>query len=102
MTLKLEWSLKALNDLETLYNYYYALAPQAAVRLYNEAIDEAERLLGWPNIGKIDLSFLNAPGTVRSLVILDGMYRIYYYVEGEYVVIARVWDCRQNPKTLDL
>ncbi|NDV59872.1 type II toxin-antitoxin system RelE/ParE family toxin [Bacteroides sp. 519] len=102
MTLELEWSSKALNDLDTLYNYYYVLAPQVATRLYNEVIDEAEQLLNWPNIGKIDHRFSNTPGVVRSLVILDGLYQMFYYVEGKYIVIARVWNCRQDPKKLDL
>lgn len=97
------WTTKAGNDLSKLFDYYLLNAsPQTAVRMHNEVVKEAEKLLVFPNLGKVDPQFSNMKYTVRSLVILSGLYRILYFIDQDELVIARIWNCRQNPNRLKL
>ncbi|MDR2919584.1 MAG: type II toxin-antitoxin system RelE/ParE family toxin [Tannerella sp.] len=45
------WSTSAQEDLQQLYDFYISLNENAAVRLYNEVIREAEILSSFPYLG---------------------------------------------------
>jgi hypothetical protein len=38
----------------------------------------------------------------RSLTVARGLYKVIYFIENPDVVIARLWDCRQNPDKLSV
>lgn len=94
----LQWSLRARRELDALYRYYHKLSPKVAIYMHNEVIDEAERLIDWPDLGQIDPDLTGFRYVVRSLVILNGLYRLVYFTDKETVVIHSLWACRQNPK----
>lgn len=84
----------------SLYNYYLYKSPQAAVRIYNRIIDEAERLISHPHIGSIEPYLANLELPYRSLVVTGGIFKIVYVIDNDRIVIYRIWSCRQNPKNI--
>lgn len=85
-----------------MYRYYKIESPRAAMRMREEAIKASKRLISWPNMGRIDPEFSDLNRTVRSFVILGGIYRLIYFMIGDRLYIARLWDCRQDPERLKL
>ena len=51
-----------------------------------------------PEIGPIDPLFADRATTYRS-VIIDGLSKMVYFVEGDVIYIAAFWDCRRDPST---
>ena len=49
-----------------------------------------------PEIGPIDPLFADRPRTYRSVVI-DGLSKMVYFVEGDIIYISAFWDCRRDP-----
>lgn len=45
----------------------------------------------------IDLDVSTNKYEVRSLVVLEGLYKILYGVEETHIGIYRIWACRKNP-----
>jgi len=96
--MRLFWSEKAVKDLNAIYDYYFFKSPAVGIRYYNTILTEAERLIKNPQIGMIDQDLSTNIYTVRSLVILDGLYKILYIADKKQVGIYRIWACRKNPK----
>ena len=51
MVTHLDWSAKARRNLNQIFVYYKKKSGQAAVRLFNKILDEAETLLIFPEAG---------------------------------------------------
>lgn len=56
-------------------------------------------LLHNPNMGAIEHGLDYLPVTVRYLVV-EGIYKEYYYVKNDEVRILRLWHCAQEPEKL--
>ena len=74
MVTHLDWSAKARRNLNQIFVYYKKKSGQAAVRLFNKILDEAETLLIFPEAGKIEP-----------------------LGEDMQIRIVAIWDCRRNP-----
>lgn len=48
-----------------------------------------------PYMGMSECKLLHREKEYRSLV--EGDYKIIYYIEGEIIYITALWDCRQEP-----
>jgi plasmid stabilization system protein ParE len=96
MTVK--FLIAAEKHLEDIYNMLESKNQQRAIILYNSILDEVERLKDFPKIAQIEPALINERQEFRSLVV-QHIYKVVYYIEGEIVYIAAIWDCRQSPKT---
>lgn len=52
-----------------------------------------------PNLGSVEPLLADLPKTYRSVVI-DGLSKMVYFIEGDVIYIAAFWDCRREPKAL--
>lgn len=94
MDYKVVWSQRASVELKEIHLYYLLHAgANVAQRRIQIILEDVSRLASMPNIGREDVDYVHAP-SYRYLVVLD--YRIYYYVQGDTVRIAAIWDCRQG------
>jgi plasmid stabilization system protein ParE len=84
----------ALNDLDSIY--YFREDPTAK-RMVKTILQEIRILEKHPESGSVDQLFTHEAKTIRTLVVAKGRYKVLYYLENEYVYIARLWDCRRNP-----
>ena len=99
---KLGWSNHARKDLDEIFNFYFKKNPTVAARIHDSIIDEAQRLIKWSEIGKVEhlLDSYNFEFQFRSLVTKDGLFKIIYFVDNDMIVISRIWSCRKNPMNL--
>lgn len=98
--MKLDWSQEAIDNLNSVYDYYFVKSPTVARHIYNSIIDEAERLPANPLIGAVITELSDKSVKFRALVVVHGIFKIIYVVLDDNIYIYRIWDCRQNPKKL--
>ena len=99
MTYKNRWLQRAANNFDEIYSYYKLVAGEnTAKRRLSQILQATDILEVMPNIGKIDEEFPHTP-CYRYLIVLD--YRIYYFVDGQTIYIAAIWDCRQGGKAFN-
>ena len=96
MVTHLDWSAKARRNLNQIFVYYKKKSGQAAVRLFNKILDEAETLLIFPEAGKIEPLGEDMQICYRSLVI-EKHFKLIYYSMNDAIRIVAIWDCRRNP-----
>ena len=91
MATEVIWTEPALYELNQVYEYYRAnYSESAAVKIFNRLVDAADSLLPFPNIASIEDLLKHRKEGFRSLV--EGNYKIIYYVEDDTVYIATLWD----------
>lgn len=90
---------KAMQRLDEIYDYIFSFSEIAASGIYNEILDELNKLELFPYIGSVEPVLADCGKIFRSLVIMSN-YKVIYYVEEDEnaVYVATVWDCRQNPE----
>lgn len=92
--MKLRWLPAAFQDIERLYEFLVEKDPNAAARAMEIILDGAEGLEDMPEIGKP----MNDDTGRRELYIPfgAGAYVLRYKLDGETVVIIRVWHSREH------
>jgi plasmid stabilization system protein ParE len=91
---KLRWLKFALEDIERLYEFLLEKDPNAAANAIELILDGSERLLEMPELGR-----LMDDDTGRRELFLPfgaGTYVLRYKLDGEIVVIIRVWHSRER------
>jgi len=88
--MKLQFTAKALEDLERLHEFVAEKNPAAAERIRNQLLDTFQTLLEQPLGGK----------PVKSLPVrqwVAGDYVIRYLIENEQnLIIVRIWHGRED------
>lgn len=97
-------SVQATEDLEEVYNFYLLKNPTIAAKIHNSIIEEAQRLIDWPEIGQYEslLDHYSFEFCFRSLITCNGLFKLIYFVDGDIITISRIWCCRKNPKDFKL
>ena len=88
----LNWSERAITNLNALQSYIAKDSPFQAKRVINELLDYAEELKAFPLIGPVILELSNMK--LRQRVKYS--YRIIYLVEGNVITIVAVIHTRQD------
>ena len=86
--MKLDWSDKALNDLERIGAYISRDDPKAANRFVTRLWKRAATLKTHPRLGRIVPEF--GDESLRELI--EGAYRVVYRVEKNTVTIVTVFE----------
>jgi plasmid stabilization system protein ParE len=101
MGLKVFWTDSAINRLEDIFDYFKITAgDEIAHKIIDSIIDATIRLEMQPRIGQTEELLKNRRLEYRYLV--EGNYKIIYWIEEPFVKIATVFDCRQNPVKMQL
>ncbi|MGM0933183.1 MAG: type II toxin-antitoxin system RelE/ParE family toxin [Bacteroidota bacterium] len=97
MARKIVWSTAANNDLQEILEYW---------NLRNQSKTYSKRLLKKFNlIIKLLQKFpeLGIKTNRKNLRIkIFKAYKIFYEIEGNSIIILRIWDTRQNPNNLKI
>ncbi len=100
MGLKVFWTETAIEQLENIFDYLkYRASIKIAHRQVTRLIDRTIQLEEQPQSGQMEELLINRKNEYRYLV--EGNYKIIYWVEDKYIKIASVFDTRQNPKRLE-
>lgn len=89
---ELQWSLRALADLQRLYDFLERDSRLAAARTVQSLARAPERLRENPRLGEQLFQF--APREVRRILV--GRYEIRYEVQTESIIVLRLWHTREN------
>lgn len=68
-----------------------------AKKFSQEIDDTVNLLLRSPGIGQIDPLYADRPLTYRS-VIINGLNKLVYRVDGDIIYIVDFWDTRREPQ----
>ena len=93
------WLPLAEEALDNIFRFYEEKSLQAARRIISDILDSTRRLTDYPEMAPIEHILENHPNVFRSLVVRK-TYKVVYYIAGNYIFIADIWDCRQNPVSL--
>ncbi len=94
---KIIWSHKARIKLTQILEFYIKRnnSKTYSIKLFKQFQKNIKLLKKQPNLGiKTDIS------DVRSLII--GEFIVFYEITDELIIIHTLWDCRQNPKDLNI
>ena len=93
------WSDAAIEELQKIFDYYNtAVSFKVASTITNTIVDKTLTLEHYPRIGQTEELLKHLQKEIRYLV--EGNYKIVYWIEDNFVNIATIFDCRQNPKKL--
>jgi toxin ParE1/3/4 len=98
MELTIFWSHFAQNKLKDIFNYYkIKVSNTVAEKIVNQIVDATINLNFNPKQGQIEELLKEREQEFRYLVIDN--YKVIYYINEEKnrIVIANVFDTRQNP-----
>jgi plasmid stabilization system protein ParE len=102
MGLKVFWSRTATKKLKEIFEYYSQVADsKVASEILSEIIKSTGNLELTPMMGAQELSLQNRNQEFRYLV--TGNYKVIYFISvlKKRIVIATVFDTRQDPQKLD-
>lgn len=93
------WSDTAIDELREIYSYYVDKAnKKVADKLINAIVDQTIKLEKTPRVGQIEELLLHLEKEIRYIV--QGNYKIVYWIDDKIITIATIFDCRQNPTKL--
>ena len=93
---KIFWTEFAINQLEQIFDYYkYKASIKVAKKIAQQIVDRTIHLETNPYIGPKEPLLENRKKEYRYLV--EGNYKIMYFIEENYIKISSIFDCRQNP-----
>lgn len=83
--MRIEWSARAIEDREAIFDFILAEDPRAAVTVDERIAAATRRLIDFPDSGRIG----RVAGT-RELVVTGAPYVLPYCVDGDRILILRV------------
>ena len=96
MGLKVYWTDTSIIRLEDIFDHYkFTAGVEVARKIVDSIIDATLRLETQPRIGQREE--LLKERTLEYRYLVQGNYKIIYWIEEPFVKIATVFDCRQNP-----
>ena len=96
---KLAWTTCARKQLQNIKLYYKDIASETvAMSIILQIQQTAQRLINQPYLGKIETALVNEPEGFRS--IIEGNYKIVYWIDKNTIRIITVFDTRQAPEKL--
>jgi len=94
------WTDSAIEELQEINDYLtFSAGIKIANKITNAIVDKTLLLEKNPGIGQVEELLKHKKKDIRHLV--DGHYKIVYFIEDNYVIVATVFDCRQDPAKLE-
>ncbi len=99
MEINVFWTETALNQLEDIFEFYkYNVSVSIAKNIVKNIVQKTILIQKSPKIGRIEELLQNRKNEYRF--IIEGNYKIIYWIEDNLIKIATVFDTRQNPEKL--
>lgn len=101
MALKIFWTDSARFQLKEIFNYYRDVSGlRIAQMLKNKIFDRTWQLAKFPESGPLEP--LLSSRKLDYLYLVEGNYKIIYWIDNQNIIIAAVFDCRQNPTKMQV
>lgn len=99
MEMKISWSLKAREQLREIFDYYRDTASQEVAKsVVSGILGRTQNLGNFPKMGRKEELLSDQNKDFRYLV--EGNYKILYFINNKDIHVSLIFDCRQNPKKL--
>jgi len=93
------WLPLAEKALEDIFLFYEEKNIQVARKIISDIRQATRQLATFPEMAAVEQLLSNRPEIFRSLVVKQ-TYKVVYFIKNQYIYIADIWDCRQNPNKL--
>jgi plasmid stabilization system protein ParE len=94
-----EWSVRARGRVQDIYDYLFDKAGERIARKITGKIIARTGILSTnPLAGHIEPNVSVENDEYRYLV--EGNYKIIYWLEDEVITISTIFDCRQDPEKM--
>lgn len=98
--MRVTWNQKALDQLDDILEYgRQEFGVRTARQLFIRIMSYEPLLAANPKLGKTEPLLANRKRAYRSIVAHRN-FKLIYYVEGDTVYIANLWDTRREPTRL--
>lgn len=84
--MKVYWTETAVENLSAIYAYVAQTSPQYAARVVDRITKRSEQITNFPLSGRIVPEF----ETEQIREVIEGSYRIIYYIKGEQIDVLAV------------
>ena len=96
--MKVKWDPKARASFRQVAHYVNMKFGRKARQAFMQRVKDTESLMSRsPDIGQIDPLFASHAATYRS-VIVNGLNKMVYRVDGDVIYIVAFWDTRMEPE----
>ncbi|MEL6456904.1 MAG: type II toxin-antitoxin system RelE/ParE family toxin [Cyanobacteria bacterium J06621_15] len=95
--MKIFWTETAVNHLSSIYNYISQNSPQYGQRIVEKLTNRSEQIAQFPLSGRIVPEF----ETKQIREVIEGSYRIIYYIKTDQIDIIAVLHGSQQIQTID-
>ena len=97
MEIVVVWSDNAIEELRSIYDYlYFNVSKKVADKISNAIVDKTLLLEQTPRVGQKEEMLAHLNKEIRYLI--EGNYKIVYWIDDDIISIATVFDCRMDPK----
>ena len=94
--MKIIWTDFAIENLKDIFDYYSIKASKkVAHKIRKQIFESTKQLIKNPESGQIEFNLERLKQNHRYLLI--GNYKIIYKISEDQIIIADVFDTRQNP-----
>lgn len=94
------WEEVSSEQLQDIIDYYLEKdSPRAAEKILEKIEEAVSRLIIFPCMGSVEIELEGLSHIYRS-ILAHPHYKIIYRVAEDYIYIAGVWDCRQDPQRM--
>ncbi|MBL0127412.1 MAG: type II toxin-antitoxin system RelE/ParE family toxin [Flavobacteriales bacterium] len=66
--------------------------------MVDRVLEEAKRLIQWPNAGQVEVWMEGREHVYRRLVV--GNFKVIYRVDDEVIYVTDIFDARQDPSKM--
>lgn len=97
--MKIQWSERALKDLDHVFQFYLELASfEVAQKVTGKLASKVRILESYSELGAVEKFDVILPFEYRSLI--EGDYKIIYrhIPDAKCILISRVFDTRRDPR----
>ena len=99
MEIVVVWSDNAIEELRSIYDYlYFNVSKKVADKISDAIVDKTLLLEQTPRVGQKEEMLAHLNKEIRYLI--EGNYKIVYWIDDDIISIATMFDCRMDPKKL--
>ena len=94
----IRWSYKAQKQQDAVADYIFKEFGEHVLREFYQKIDDIEeKLVEFPEMGKIEPLLAHRKKTYRSIV-LTKKNKLVYSIDKDIICVHALWDTRREPK----
>ena len=97
--MKIRWLELAKSDIKTIHDFYAKdKSVKVANKISKEIVQASRSLTNFPYMASVEFELSDKRGQEYRSLLVSKHYKVIYFIEGDFIYIAAVWDCRTDPR----